>query len=487
MIEAGLLKNLLLTENPRIIGLSEYLNQVALLFIVPAFYVGMIIEYFTNFDFQGVAKRAFIAFLAIKLLMPIHIQMVDQSLSVSSTLLSKYSSGNKFLTAYQNASVVTDSSKGIWDRLKGIVAIVTDDSIVVSIFLFSYGAFFLLTQLYGLIYHLTLSFIGLCAVLSIFPITSKSLKGAVYSSLWCVVMPFVVMIVLSLVGDSDAFLKDYTGGIVQNIESLIQLLVMMILLLMTPFLTSKIMNGTGLNSVADNIGQMAAMSTMVGGASYASKIASSSALKLGSADHSVSSKPLMNRVKDNLSKKATQIADNKNLGVSLNSLASDSFRERTKGTLNDLKDNFAKTNWAERAVLGADAIVNRKENQLAGMARKEDAISITEKRAESPRSPSFRSLSSKIALSSSKAEARQFNNESRENSERLKQAPNANSFLSSRKIPEIKAEQKGSFRDKYFNHVSRPQSMQVSREMLALSAERITRMKEYQNNKRGRI
>ncbi|MGZ3857666.1 MAG: hypothetical protein ACXVKO_15515, partial [Bacteriovorax sp.] len=258
MIGSSMLKDLLLITNPKVLGLSNYLNESALLFLLPAFYIGMIVEYFTNFDFKSVVKRSVIAFLAIKLLVPIHVEAVDTSLKVSSELISRYSPQNKFLMAYQNAkgeSVkggVGAGKTGVWSKLTSIVKMVVDDPIVMIIFLLSYVAFFLLTQLYSLTYHLAIALFGLCAVLSILPITSKSLSGAVKTSLWCIIMPFVVAIVLALIGDSDAFFKTYSGGIVQNLESLIQLLVMTIILLLTPMITSKIMNDSGVSGVAEN-------------------------------------------------------------------------------------------------------------------------------------------------------------------------------------------------------------------------------------------
>lgn len=121
MIESNLLKNLLLNSNPKIMGLSEYLAQSSLFFVLPAFYIAMIVEYFTNFDFKSVAKRTLIAFLAIKLFLPIYTGAVDVSLKTSSEILSKYSSQNKFLSAYQNVAVVSNSKAGVWERLKSIV------------------------------------------------------------------------------------------------------------------------------------------------------------------------------------------------------------------------------------------------------------------------------------------------------------------------------------------------------------------------------
>ncbi len=387
-----MLKDLLLITNPKVLGLSNYLNQSALLFLLPAFYIGMCVEYFTNFDFKSVAKRSIIAFLAIKLLVPIHIEGVDTSLKISSELISRYSPENKFLSAYQNAkSETVDGAKaGVWSKLTSIVKMVVDDPIVMIIFLLSYVAFFLLTQLYSLIYHLGIALFGLCAVLSIFPITSKSLVGAVKTSLWCMIMPFVVAIVLALIGDSDAFFKTYSGGIVQNLESLIQLLVMTIILLLTPLITTKIMNDSGVSGIADNIGQMAAISTMIGGASIASKVIGSKAKTIGGAIHGSTTKPVMNKIKGSISNRASEISQTKGIGPSLNTLTAQTTGEKLRGGMADFKDGLKKTTLSEKAVLGADAIVNRKENKMAKMARSQEAQNLKDyQQKKTPESKSY--------------------------------------------------------------------------------------------------
>lgn len=371
MVASSLLKDLLFISNPKVLGLSNYLNQTALMFVLPAFYIGIISECFSNFDFNGVSKRAVIAFLAIKLLTPIHVEAVDQSLKVSSELLKRYSPQNKFLTAYQQAKSenVEVGKKGVWGKLTSIVKMLVDDPIVMIIFLLSYIAFFLLTQLYSLTYHLTIAMIGLCAVLSILPITAGSLKGAVKSSLWCILMPFVVAIILCLIGDSDAFFKTYSGGIVQNLESLIQLLIMTIILLLAPMITSKLMSDSGVSQMAESLGQMAAMSTLIGGASMASKYVGAKTSTVGAALHNSTSKPLMNKVKGAVSNKAQAIAKDKGLGASMKTLTSKNPIEKLKGGMGDLSDNFKNTSFKEKVVLGADSVINKRENGLAREAR----------------------------------------------------------------------------------------------------------------------
>jgi hypothetical protein len=370
----SLLKDLLFISNPKVLGLCDYLNQSALLFILPAFYIGIISEFFTNFDFKSVAKRAVIAFLAIRLLTPIHIEAVDTSLKVSSELIKKYSPQNKFLTAYETAKGdnLEAGKKGVWKKLTSIVKILVDDPIIMIIFLFSYIAFFLLTQIYSLTYHLTIAMIGLCAVLSILPITSRSLVGAVRSSLWCIIMPFVVAIILCLIGDSDAFFKTYSGGIVQNLESLIQLLIMTIILLLSPMITTKIMSESGVSHVADSIGQMAGMATLFGGASLSSKFIGGKAKMVGGMIHNNTSKPMIDKFKGAVSSKAQGISAKNGIGPSMQSLMATSSADKMKHSLSDIKDNFKNTSLKEKMVLATDSVVNKKENGLAKAARLQD-------------------------------------------------------------------------------------------------------------------
>ncbi len=359
------LKDLLLITNPQVLKLSEYLNQSALLFILPCFYIAMIGEYFSGWNFKEVVKRSVIAFMAIKILTPLHVTFVDQSLRVSSELVKTYSPYNKFLTAYKNTH--TDKSAGVWKKLSSIVEMIVTDPIVLIIFLLSYIAFFLLTQLYSLVYHLSIVLIGLCALLSIFSITQRSLVGAVKTSLWCILMPFVVAIVLCLIGDSDAFLKSYSGGIVQNLESLIQLLIMTVILLMTPMITSKVMSDSGISSVAENLSQMAAMTTLIGGVGIASKGAVA-------AGKGVSSQ-------------------SKNLAKSqVSQLALKVMKKR------ESQPSGFKASPLDKIAMKTDQLINKKENNLAQEARENDLRSYAVNS----------SLKDSISSSSYKEEARAF-------------------------------------------------------------------------------
>jgi hypothetical protein len=290
------------------------------------------------------------------------------------------------------------------------------------IFLLSYIAFFLLTQLYSLTYHLTIAMIGLCAVLSVLPITSRSLVGAVKSSLWCILMPFVVAIILCLIGDSDAFFKTYSGGIVQNLESLIQLFIMTIILLLAPMITSKIMSESGVSHVAESLGQMAAMTTLIGGASVASKFVGAKSMAVGGMIHNSTSKPLMNKFKGSISNKAQAIAATNGIGQSIQTITANSPMEKMKYGLADLKDTAKNTSLKEKMVLATDSVVNRKENSLASVARAKEAKALNSIRTDfSP---------AKLPLADYKKEA---GNYLRSRDEIIKRPKLSNSFLETRR------------------------------------------------------
>jgi hypothetical protein len=192
-------------------------------------------------------------------------------------------------------------------------------------------------------------------------------------------MPFVVAIILCLIGDSDAFFKTYSGGIVQNLESLIQLLIMTIILLLSPMITTKIMSESGVSHVADSLGQMAGMATLIGGASFASRFVGAKSKAVGGMIHNSTSRPMMKKFKGAISSKAQSISAQKGIGPSIQSLMATAPSEKIKHGLGDLKDNIKNTSFREKMVLATDSVINKRENGLAKVARSKDVQSLNSK------------------------------------------------------------------------------------------------------------
>jgi hypothetical protein len=248
----------------------------------------------------------------------------------------------------------------------------------------------------------------------------------------------VVAIVLCLVGDSDAFFKTYTGGIVQNLESLIQLLIMTIILLLTPMITTKIMNDSGVSGMAENLGQMAGMATLIGGSSVASRFIGGKSMALGGAIHNSTSKPLISSLKGAVSKKASSIGESKGIGPTIKTLTSSSPSDKFKSGLSDFKDNMKKTTLAEKMVLGADGLMNRKENSLASIGRQKEASAYSNYQDKkgtvttSSGKPSPDIRKSVVPLSSYKEEAREFMGKKNIAQENYKRTPESSQFLKTR-------------------------------------------------------
>jgi len=134
-------------------------------------------------------------------------------------------------------------------------------------------------------------------------------------------------------------------------------------------ITSKLMTDSGVSHMAESLGQMAGMATMIGGASYASRYLGSKAGAVGGMIHNSTSKPLMNKVKGAVSNKAQSISKEKGIGPSIQTLTSKNPVDKLKGGISDLGDNIKNTSLKEKIILGADSIINKKENGLAREAR----------------------------------------------------------------------------------------------------------------------
>jgi len=111
--------------------------------------------------------------------------------------------------------------------------------------------------------------------------------------------------------------------------------------------------------------------------------------------------------------------------------------------LADFKDGFSKTSLKEKAILGADAIVNRKENSLANVARSQEAHNLKDyqqkKMAESKSYTSeARPFTQRaiLPLSDYKNEARDYLKKQNAKSASFRKmnnaAPEAKNFLKSR-------------------------------------------------------
>ncbi|HAZ13170.1 MAG TPA: hypothetical protein DCY86_10315, partial [Bdellovibrionales bacterium] len=94
------------------------------------------------------------------------------------------------------------TEKRDWNFIQSFAIPNLNDLIATIFFVFSKAFIWLLKLIYSSVYHLTYVFSGITAILYFLGWTKDSLKGTVQASLWCMAMPFVIVAILALVGNS---------------------------------------------------------------------------------------------------------------------------------------------------------------------------------------------------------------------------------------------------------------------------------------------
>ncbi|MBL7665290.1 MAG: hypothetical protein JNM93_09160 [Bacteriovoracaceae bacterium] len=229
-------------------------------------------------NFGGIVKKLFIITIFMSAFYTFHTKAVDLSLDSASVTLRKVSPRNLFLKIWSEPKVVTkNKSRGFFDAI-AVPAI--NDLIATTFFVLAKFFIWLLKLIYSSVYHLTYVFSGITAVLYFFGWTKDALKGTVQASLWCILLPFVLVAILSLVGNSME--ENALNGELVNIDTLIWLLGITLLLLLAPMMTYGMVKGDGIHAFAPKMGQMLMTSALLPVAAKAASLIKITDSKLGS-------------------------------------------------------------------------------------------------------------------------------------------------------------------------------------------------------------
>lgn len=249
---------MLLIEEPSVFILYKEMTDIATLLIGPLFLVGLILEYFSNYEFIEVVKKLFLITLFIGSFYHIHTKAVELSLTSASETLQRVSPDNIFQRRWTESrtSTKTDSSWG-WARSFFVPNV--NELIGTTLFVISQILLWVLKLIYSTVYHLTYVFSGITAVLLFMGWTRDALKGTIQASIWCILQPYVVVALLALVGNSINANTDSGGLAVTSLDSLIWLFGITILLLASPLMTYGMVKGEGIHSFGAKVGAMSAM------------------------------------------------------------------------------------------------------------------------------------------------------------------------------------------------------------------------------------
>ncbi|MBY0515349.1 MAG: hypothetical protein K2P81_00470 [Bacteriovoracaceae bacterium] len=260
-MSTNILKEMLLIEDPSVFKLYSEMTSLAGYFVAPLFTIALILEYFGDMNFGMVVKKLVVISIFMGAFYQFHTNAVDLSLETASYTLKKVSPRNLFVKKWYEIKVRTKQDKG-WSFLEKFAVPNLNDLLATAFFLLAKVFIWLLKLIYSTVYHLAYVFSGITAILYFLGWTKDALKGTIQASLWCMLLPFVIVAILSFVGNSfdlSALRGEFVGS---QIDTIIWLFGVTLLLLISPLITQGLIKGDGVHSAGAKVGSMLVSSGM---------------------------------------------------------------------------------------------------------------------------------------------------------------------------------------------------------------------------------
>ncbi len=251
----NILKDMLLISDPSVFMLYKELIVIAGYFIAPVFTVALVIEFLGEMNFAGVLKKLLIIVVFMGAFYNVHTKAVDISLITASKTLKRISPRNLFVKKWFNVKVKT-KKKSSWSSLEAFAIPNLNDLVATSFFVLSKVFIWLLKLIYSSVYHLTYIFAGFTAIMYFLGWTKDALKGTIQASLWCMILPFVIVAILGLVGNSMHNSAAVGEVAFASINNLVWLFGVTLLLLISPLITYGMIKGDGIHSAGAKMGSM---------------------------------------------------------------------------------------------------------------------------------------------------------------------------------------------------------------------------------------
>ena len=229
--------------------------------VLPAFMMGIIIEFLGDMNFVMVLKKLLIVTVVLSSFYVVHTKAIDVSLELASKTLKQVSPRNFFVKKWYQPKVAAKKNKG-WGFFKNVAIPNLNDLLATAYYLMAKVFTWLLKLIYSTVYHLTYVFSGITALLYFFGWTKSSLKGTIQSTLWCMIMPFVVVSILALVGNSVDNFAVQGKLAIESIDTILWLFGITLLLLLTPLITLGMVRGDGIAAAGAQMGSQMVSSGM---------------------------------------------------------------------------------------------------------------------------------------------------------------------------------------------------------------------------------
>ena len=269
------IKDLLLVQS---LTLGDLIEQYRLFFIAllpSVFIVAVIVEYLDRLEPFALMKRVFISILILVSVTEVYESSIAASIESADEFLATQKSGNILLMD------MMDGAKSWWDLnskldnkkfykdsnlLTGTLSFLkyhlfdsfVNDGLTVSVYFITKLCFVILKVVYSLVYYLGYGLIGIPCLIYLFPSMGNVLRGGIFSFIWCLIVPHVLVFVISLIGSEIN--KGYSSGhiIGGSLMGTTLLFVLSLFIAFTPLIAAMILNGSGISQAGGIIATMGA-------------------------------------------------------------------------------------------------------------------------------------------------------------------------------------------------------------------------------------
>jgi hypothetical protein len=286
----NLMREMLLIDEHSVFKLYQEMTNIAGYFIAPVFTVALILEYFSDMRFGEVVKKLLLITVFMSAFYQFHTEATKVSLEAASHTLKKVSPNNLFLKKWTEVKLKT-KKKDSWSVVEAFAIPNLNDFVATAFYVLSKIFIWLLKLIYSSVYHLTYVFSAFTAVLYFLGWTKDALKGTIQASLWCMIMPFVIVAILSLVGNSIDDSAIQSAVLIGKVDNIVWLFGVTLLLLISPTIAFGMIKGDGIHSFGSKMGSMVVnsgikamtfyplLSNRIKGASFGIKNASNKMLR----------------------------------------------------------------------------------------------------------------------------------------------------------------------------------------------------------------
>ena len=250
------MSSLLFYETSSFHRLESLLRGFSLKFILPVFFIALLLEFIGEMEFKGVFKRLMIALLFINFFAPIHKGVKKVSFQVSESIVSKFNSKTSFISIWKN-KIKREKRKEI-----SSFKLWSTDLLLSFLWVVNKITFYLLKCLYSVVFHFAYAFCPLIVLLSILPVMKGSLYIPLKASLWCFLMPIISASMLVAL-DGLLEIKGGESFLVYSISDFVQMLVYSFMLLSSGVMATKLINGQGFEAWAEKTSGTFSLMSMI--------------------------------------------------------------------------------------------------------------------------------------------------------------------------------------------------------------------------------